>query len=507
MGKQKFHGCKLWKIVILFFMINFLLNGCSLFSQENNERDKLYEGISLRNLEFVKEAVDNGCNINSFKNTKERIWDNYAVNNPLLVSIFNNSDSITEYLINAGADVNYICDNGKSILYYIIEFNNVEYCKTLIDHGADINFVSKNGKSVLQCALETNQKSVVYMLLNNENIDVSNEDIETVITLIKSNGYLNDYGYLKKMLEHNNNVDSQIYDAIFECKNLLNTNIKDENRDIIINCVAAFGTSDILDNIINDTNVDIQELYLIACQYNNIDNVKYFLSKGININTSDSSGLTAIEIAVKNNSYDVINYLFNNGVAIKGRKDSNYEDILCYAVENDNYEITKFLLEKYSDSINIDKALSIAVEGNNLALKAMIETGVDVNYVFYEQSCVLSYACLFGNAECTKLLLDYGADVNGLYGEPLITAVQYSRTDCVKLLCDYGADLQYNINNGGDPATALYYAIQCGNLDIAEILIKHGAKFKDDYEVDGAMQYAEKSININNFLKDNNLVK
>lgn len=41
--------------------------------------------------------------------------------------------------------------------------------------------------------------------------------------------------------------------------------------------------------------------------------------------------------------------------------------------------------------------------------------------------------------------LKYGADINGLYEETLITAVQYG--DCVRLLCDYGVDLQYNINN------------------------------------------------------------
>ena len=68
-------------------------------------------------------------------------------------------------------------------------------------------------------------------------------------------------------------------------------------------------------------------------------------------------------------------------------------------------------------------------------------------------------------------------------------------------------ELIYNIILIMRFATVLYYAIKRGNLDIAKILVKHGAKFKDNYEVDGAMQYAEKSMNINNFLKDNDLVK
>lgn len=89
-----------------------------------------------------------------------------------------------------------------------------------------MNFVNKDGKSVLQCTIELNFDSLINMLLDEEDIIVTKENIDSAVMNINEKYYFNCYGYLKKLLEHNDDVDRQIYNSIFKCEELLNEEIK-----------------------------------------------------------------------------------------------------------------------------------------------------------------------------------------------------------------------------------------------------------------------------------------
>lgn len=123
--------------------------------------------------------------------------------------------------------------------------------------------------------------------------------------------------------------------------------------------------------------------------------------------------------------------------------------------------------------MSIDRAIyTAASSGNGLALKAFLDTGTDVNKPVNSVS-LLELACIPDNGDaCVKLLLDYGANVNGINGNPLINAVKYGNTNTVKLLIDYGVDINYNLRYGKDGGTALYYATTAGYYDITKELVK-----------------------------------
>ena len=146
MGKQKFYRCKLWKIGCIVFLIFFLLCGCGLFSiygllRGLSHNAKLYRAIDFQNFEAVKEAVDDDCNINSFKPLKISVWDMSTVDSPVVMALFENRPDIAKYLIKQGADHNYITTSGKSVLTYLIEYYgyNKDMFDLLIEKGVDIN--------------------------------------------------------------------------------------------------------------------------------------------------------------------------------------------------------------------------------------------------------------------------------------------------------------------------------------------------------------------------------
>ncbi len=505
--------CKLFKkisVISSIILIVFISCGCSfnLNLNSNKATNKLYHAIELGNFEAVKEAVSEGCNINSFKPKKVRVWDMAKVDSPLVESLFNNRDDIAEYLIEQGADTNYVSPSGKSILTYLIEnYQCGDIFDLLIEKGADVNYVNSEGMSLLEVALDYNYNDAVYALLNSKDIIVSDKAINTLLNDLKNDNYYKRYGYLRELLKHNKNIDSQIYDAIFNSSMLLNEEIKEENRKLVVCCTASFGETDTLKKIIQCGDNDINDLYMLSCIYGNIENVQYLLSIGANINTTDKNGITAIEHAMEYNQCDTVKYLLESGASTRGEKGTNYNDILCYAVMNNNYDITKMLIEKYNDNLSMDRALYIAVfYGNDLALKAFLDTGTDVNKPINDCT-LLESACVRDESDvCAKLLLDYGANVNGTNGQPLLEAVKYGNINTVKLLIDYGVDINYNLSNGGENVTALFDAATMGYYDITKELVQNGAKFLNQHEVEKAMPYIKLSNNIYNYLSENKLL-
>lgn len=91
-------------------------------------------------------------------------------------------------------------------------------------------------------------------------------------------------------------------------------------------------------------------------------------------------------------------------------------------------------------------------------------------------SFALREACLDGNKDLARILLQHGADVHFLEDVPLRYASRKGYTDIVQLLLDYGA----NVHAENDEALIS----ACRNKDkaTAELLLQHGAnKYKCEY--------------------------
>jgi ankyrin repeat protein len=125
--------------------------------------------------------------------------------------------------------------------------------------------------------------------------------------------------------------------------------------------------------------------------------------------------------------------------------------------------------------------------GNTDDIKGLIDSGIDVNEKFdwgaTRDITALVFAVMLGQAEICEILIDAGADVNikSSGGSTLLHHVAFSGgdyKDIAELLITKGLDVNAKITRSGEikDATPLHLAAPKGNVLVAEVLIRNGAK-------------------------------
>lgn len=98
------------------------------------------------------------------------------------------------------------------------------------------------------------------------------------------------------------------------------------------------------------------------------------------------------------------------------------------------------------------KIVDSVVSGNVPELRARLKQGGDPNETVNNGVSVLAYACMRGDAECAKALIEFGANPDVADGNgwtPLMHAVfQGKKLPCVQVLLDAGADLSPRLKSG-----------------------------------------------------------
>lgn len=126
-----------------------------------------------------------------------------------------------------------------------------------------------------------------------------------------------------------------------------------------------------------------------------------------------------------------------------------------------------------------------ARNGNKETVKWLLDHGAAINSE-EDHWTPLSYAAVSGDVATAKVLLDLGANPNGLhdasnvFGSPLIYAASKGYPEMVALLISHGANVNQIIHSGSEIVTPLKWARKCAMAQrcdvIVEMLINAGEK-------------------------------
>ena len=387
--------------------------------------------------------------------------------NLLATAIYYNHIDIVKLLIDQGLLINLIPLAAK--------YKNIEIVKLLINKGMDVNEPYQRTKSTITTAL-------IEAAMVNGNIDVVNVLIDTGADINAVESYLNKTALLMA-IEYS---DNETIELLIKYK--ANINHIDNEGNAPIDIATRLNKTDIVNLLIkNGAPNDLTR----AIKYGVTDQVEYLLSKSKNIDALDSNGDTALTLAIKENNVNLVKMIINKGANINIISFiNNYSDEyspLMIASKNGNKEIVNLLI-KNGANVNLlnsssMSALMTTTYDRHLitpeqieVMKILIDAGANPNLSIIENETTLDR--VWGNDIASKLLINNGADVNGIEifsGFTKLMGAAYAGDDImVKYLLNHGAD--HTFRDYEEDKTALMFAQDRGNNKVIKLLMDAGAK-------------------------------
>lgn len=421
------------------------------FSMDNS---LLCQAVSYGRLEMVKLLFEKGAMVNEPDPT----------GTTPLISAALNADShehvkVAEYLLERGAAMNKSIKGTTALwalvnrepLPYAEEKNNrteQEMLALFLRYGADINYVHPQiDRSILGAALVHRRKALIPLLLENKDLDV------------------NQSFYVKK-----NQAKVAPLQWTFLDK------ISSAIRETLIRH-PKFSTP-------NDCNKFGNSYFMQAIQENNLDLAQLLLEKGALIDfENENVGDTALLIAIQNETKESIDFLLKAG-ANPNYQNRSLNSPLMVATSPSvfNREIFQQILSWPSINPHLknrrgQSALHMLDKRTwREALPLLLEKKVDINDQDDKGRTLYMLAHIDGNRELIKYLEEKGADTK-LRDNQNTTLLMHACTNGTNQeFIDFLVRKENVDAQNTDGATALMYAIDYANFDIARDLIeKYGA--------------------------------
>ena len=295
-----------------------------------------------------------------------------------------------------------------------------------------------------------------------------------------------------------------------------------------IECVGVSRVSvgDVDVSIMEDSKFSFSSGLLKAAENGTNKAVQFLLEMGVNIDSVDSNGRTALMLASKAGHEEIIETLLSAGAnsscqdheqtavgtdtvslphtdidqestilmaakkdqtavgnhynANPNKEDSNGLTALCHASQGGHSKVVQILLKGGADPNTQKKNGSTALmyacrNDHSEVVQILLKGGADPNIQKKDGWTALMSACKNGHSEVVEILLKGGADPNIQEKDgwtALMSASQNGHSEVVQILLKGGADANIQKKNG---ATALMYASQYGHSAVVQILLKGGA--------------------------------
>ncbi|HRX31233.1 MAG TPA: ankyrin repeat domain-containing protein [Tenuifilaceae bacterium] len=157
-----------------------------------------------------------------------------------------------------------------------------------------------------------------------------------------------------------------------------------------------------------------------------------------------SNDVIAVQL-INSNNFSRLDSLVNR-VGVNSLFFNNTQTLLHIAVNSNNYEVSKWLIQKGANCnllINNLTPLIIAAMNNyKKVAELLVAGGADVNFYNNNRNTPLYYAARFGNVDVVKLLIKKKANpyIENFHGyNCLDIAKQYEKSEVANLLVDYFA--------------------------------------------------------------------
>jgi len=356
---------------------------------------------------------------------------------------------LIEYLIAEGSDVNKLDSRNYTPLTFAAYFglNNVDIYNIFFKSGVNPKQKYKNGANILHLSIGNDKDGSLQKLFASKGLSIKDKDENgyTVFDYAATYGNIELLKSLRKKRVKANNISlinaakgtRRITNGLDLYKYLIdevkiNPSVTDENGLTALHIVAKRPNhSNIINYFItkglnvNSTDKENNNILILASSGNDLENIKTILPKIKNINAVNANGESALTKAIKSGSPEIVAYLLENGadvnlVDINGRN-LVYHLMQSYKKNSVRDVFTEKLIMIRKKGLNIlsnqgdgSTLFHIATAMNNLELLQKIAIlDIDINAINNEGITALHKACLIAKDDkILKYLISIGADKN-----------------------------------------------------------------------------------------------
>ncbi|MCC8483024.1 MAG: ankyrin repeat domain-containing protein [Rickettsia endosymbiont of Labidopullus appendiculatus] len=345
----------------------------------------------------------------------------------LMHAIINGFYSGVDKLLQRGADVNLIDNQGANALIYCADIPHIKYLKQIVEKTTDINHKAKivQGGAAIHGVMASTGKIMFASELNDELKDVG---------------------------------------SIFDNLNKL---VADESFTF-----AGVGNIGVLEFAGDGLTVTIGEPKkehnnIPANQDKTLRLIKILTEKGADINAQNDLGQTPFFLACIHNfkylAYEIVNqYELDFNLS-----DSNGNTSVYFGTSLGEPNVLRLLLFK--------GVVQAIIDNDNSAIKVFISKGADLSILNTKGNNLWHYVAWFGADKVMESLVAKSSNIdlkaaNDEKYTPLWLASQQGHSNIVKWLAEHGADV--NIASQVDGTTALQIAIVNNHLPVVKVLVE-----------------------------------
>lgn len=339
----------------------------ALISNPKLEKEiaQLQKFIQEENLVGVKELVAKNPGLLESRNE--------YTNTPLFEAIYSGKFAIANYFLEAGADVNARCFEGKTPLHRAVWVKDEKIILKLLDAGANIEALNDHEGSPLLDAVATPNNAVIIEILlkHGAKPDVCNGVKRNIIHLAAEGNCGDNIKYLfekindKKMFEQLDGFGRRPLHLAAE-----------RNYIKIIQLLIELGCK------IDNEDEYGRTAFHLAAEKNCVEALECLLKLGSKMEAPDKYGRTPLHVAAYSGALAAAEYLLNNGAKLEAT-DSEKRTPLHLAARDGQLGAIKFLIEKKADlskkDFNERTPLEVAkTHPDNYASKAELQKACDL---------------------------------------------------------------------------------------------------------------------------------
>jgi len=359
---------------------------------------------------------------------------------------------------------------------WAVTSGNLDIFMYLLEQGADIATVDIDGSNLLINAGGNGNMDIIRFLVEDKGFDVNFVD-NNGFTPFHAGAGSGSVELLKYFIAEGANIHT----------------------------TTTIGAIPMVSAIYSDSLAAVEFLFELGCEYDvpnqwnvypihyaaylgNVEVMRLFLDRGVNIHKVTMNRETPFFWAVVGRRFEMADFLLENGVDINAKVVGGVTAL--HSAHKLRMESLEYLLEKGADITAVDSTgntvlHAAAWSGRDEIVRKIIENGVDVNAVNNNGATALVNACNRDSLDVIELLLENGAklDVTDCINNdqcttgsrsPLHVSINLGKTEFVEVLLNHSKNI--NLRDQNFERTPLHLAAIRGNNDILNMLIDNGAE-------------------------------